>query len=263
MKRFTKIIAPVLAIMIGVSSCDKLPTTTTPTPTPTPTTPTAPTPVTPSVSGTYWGVMVALKMKFNYNVPQLGTPVSLDSDMGIATFYDGAGSSNLVDAGAVSLNSNSLTKQTNNSYSLTATTGMTPSTLNLSSGVQWSVGGGSSTPAINYTHTGSFPDYSGTVDTIIKKSEGLEVLLGSKISGADSVYVVIVTSSQTLIKRVGGNPAPAKATFTAAELSGLPTVTDNSAYLEIVPFKFAENTTGGKKYVYIKETAVLAAVDIN
>ncbi len=264
MKNLFKIAIPVLGIMLGVASCDKATTTTTPTPTtPTPTTPTAPTPVTPTVGGSYWGVMVALKMQFSYAVTGAPFPVSIDYDMGLANFYNGAGSSTLVDAGTVSINSNNLEKQTSGSYYLSATTGMTPSSLNLTSGVQWQVAGGNGIPSINYTHTGSFPGYSGTLPSEINRSQDLVIDLGSDVSGADSVYVVIITSSKQIIKAYNGNPAPAKATITASELGTLPAVSDNSAYLEIVPFTYKMPTISGKQFVAIKEAAVVASVKIN
>lgn len=264
MKRFTKMMIPVVALAIGFTSCDKTTTTPTPTPTPTPNpTPTAPTPVTPTPSGNYWGVMVALKMTFSYTMPQLPMPVSIDTDMGIATFYSAAGSSTLVDAGTVSINSNDLKKETNNSYTVTATTGLTPSTLNLGSSVQWNVSGAGSISSFSYNHSGSFPDYDGTLPTTINKSQDLQIDLGNDISGADSVYIVIITQSKQIIKAVGGNPAPAKATITASELSSLPTVSDGTAYIEVVPFRYAINTLSGKQYVFIKEQAVVGTVNIN
>lgn len=266
MKQLVKILVPVLAITLSVTSCDKEPTTTVPTiDTSTVDTPSSatPTPITPSTGNGIWGVMVALKMKYSYSNPQIPFPVETTSELGVASFYDNDnGSGNMVDAGKVSINSNELEKQSNHSYTLTATTGMTPSSLSLGSSVKWEVAGGNGIPAISYTHSGSFPAYSGTVPSEINKSNGLEIDLGSKVSGADSVYVVIVTSGQTIIKRYNASPAPSKATITASELSSLPTVDDNTAYLEVVPFTYKLNTTNGKRFAYIKETAVLSSVNI-
>lgn len=264
MKKLLKITIPVLGIMLGVASCDKGTTTTTPTTptTPTPTTPSAPTPMTPTVSGNYWGVLVALKMQFSYAVTGAPFPVSIDYDMGLANFYNGAGSGTLVDAGTVSINSNNLEKQTSGSYYLSATTGLTPSTLGLTSGVQWQVAGGNGIPSINYTHTGIFPAYSGTLPSEINRSQDLVIDLGSDVTGADSVYVVIITSNKQIIKAYDGNPAPAKATITASELGALPAVSDNTAYLEVLPFTYKTPTFNGKQFVSIKETAAVTSVTI-
>lgn len=262
MKQLFKVTIPALAIMLGVASCDKATTTPTTPTNPTPTTPTAPTPVTPAVGGNYWGVMVALKMEFSYTVTGAPFPVSLDYDMAVANFYNGAGSSTVVDAGTVSVNSNNLEKQTNNSYYVSATTGLTPSSLGYSNGVQWQVAGGNGIPSINYTHSGSFPEYSGTLPSEIDRSKDLEITLGSDVTGADSVYVVIITSDKQIIKAFDGNPAPAKATITASELGTLSAVSDNSAYLEVVPFTYAMPVISGKQFVAIKETASVATVNI-
>lgn len=269
MKKLVYIIAPAFMLMAGLSSCDKGTTTTTPTPTPTtPTTPTAPTPVTPQpTTGTgYWGVLVALQMNFAYSNAQLPMPVSVQSDLGVATFYDAAttGSANLVDAGKVSINGNDLTNNSN-SYNITATTGLTPSSLSLGSSVKWDVGGSSNVNAFSYTYTGAFPEYTGSTSlpTSIDRSKDLEISLGTKVQNADSVYVVIVTAGKQIIKAYDGNPAPSKATITASELSGLSAVSDNSAYLEVVPFKYILPTISGKKYVFIKEAAAVTAVNIN
>ena len=64
------------------------------------------------------------------------------------------------------------------------------------------------------------------------------------------------------MKSVVGKPAPATVTIKASELSGLPTVTDNTAYLEVVPFTYAYPSISGKGFVFIKETAVVSAVSI-
>src|SRR5690606_17608969 len=108
MKKLLKLAVPAFAIMLGVASCDKVDTTPS-TPSnnnPNPSTPAAPTPMTPSPTTDFWGIMVALKMEYSYNMSQLPMPVSLDYEMGVANFYSAAGSSSLVDAGSVSLNSN-------------------------------------------------------------------------------------------------------------------------------------------------------------
>lgn len=263
MKNLTKIIVPVVAIAFGITSCDKATTTTTPTTTtPTTTTPTSPTPVMPTINNSHWGAMIALKTKLAYTAPQLGTPITVETEMAVASFYDAIGSSNIVDAGTVTINDNALEKQTNNSYMVTATPGMTPSSLSLGNNVKWSVGGGSSTPAISYSHNGPFPDYKGTLPTEIDKSKDFEITLGSDVTGADSVYVVIISADKQIIKSYSGNPAPSKITIDASELSGLKTVSDNTAYLEVVPFTYVVKAQNGKDFVFIKETAALSAINI-
>lgn len=264
MNKFTKIMIPVVAIALGFTSCDKTPTTTTPTPTiDTPQTNAGPTPVTPNVGNGIWGVMVALEMRYSFNNPQLPVPVTTTSDIGVATFYDSDnGSGNIVDAGKVSVNSNDLEKQTNNSYTLTATTGLTPSSLNLGSNVQWDVAGGSGIPSINYSHSGTFPAFQGSIPTEVNRSAGFEIDLGSDVVGADSVYVVIVTSSKTITKAYTANPAPNKIKIDASELSSLPAIDDNTAYIEVLPFTYKIETLNSKRFVFIKEQAVVVSANI-
>lgn len=264
MKNLLKVIVPAVVVMFSFSSCDKDNTTTTPTTptTTTPTTPTAPTPPTPAVTGNYWGMMAAIQMKFSYTTPQLPTPVSITSDIGVAAFYSSKGNGNTLEsAGTVSVNGNALDMNTNNSYTLTATMGLTPSSLSLGSNVKWEATGSTNVNSLTYTHQGAFPDFTGTVPTSIDKSKDLTISLGSKLTGADSVYIVIVTSSNTLIKRFGGNAS--SATISATDLGTLPTVTDGTAYFEVVPFNYTTSTLNGKEYVFIKEAAVVSTVDIN
>lgn len=262
MKNFTKMLVPAIALAIGFTSCDKTTTTTpTPTPTPTPTTPTAPTPISPAPSG-YWGVLAAIEMEFTYNMPQLTIPVSITSDIASANFYSALTSGTLVDAGTVSVNDNDL-KNNSNSYSVTATTGMTPSSLNLGSTVAWKVGGSGAVSAFTYNHTGSFPTYNGTLPTSITKSSGLEIDLGTNVTNADSVYVVVVGfSGKTIIKAYEVDPTPVKATFTASDLSVLSAAADTSAYVEVVPFTYKPVSLNGKSYMFIKEKAAVAMVSV-
>lgn len=265
MKKLFNLFIPALAITFSVTSCDKDPVTTVPTIDTPKTTPTgaAPTPVTPQTGDGIWGAMIALKMQFSYSNPQIPMPVTTESQLGVASFYDSDnGKGTLVDAGTVAVNGYDLEKQTNNSYMENATTGLTPSTLDLGSTVKWEVAGGNGIPVINYSHSGGFPEYSGTLPTTITKANGLEIDLGSKVSGADSVYVVIVASSKQIIKAYGANPAPAKATISSSDLSGLPNVDDNTAYLEVVPFTYDITTISSKRFAFIKETAVVTGVNI-
>ena len=268
MKKLIKVMVPVLAIMLGVTSCDKLPTTTTPTTTtPTNTTPTSPTPVTPSPNGNYWGVLAAIQMEFAYSNPQIPVPVSIKSDIASASFFDGAGSSNLTGAGKVMVNNIELTNNSN-AYSVTATAGLTPATLNLTgSSIDWDVAGSGNVAAFSYSHTGAMPEYTGTssLPTTIDRSQNLDITLGSKVSNADSVYVLIITpnSSTPLMKAYSAKPAPAKATFTASELGGLSAVADNGAYVEVVAFKYAIATKNSRQYVFVKEYAAVSAATIN
>src|SRR5690606_10981135 len=121
-----------------------------------------------------------------------------------------------VDAGSVKVNDIALDNNSN-SYSKSASVGLEPSSLELSTGVKWSVGGSGSVTAFDYNYSGSFPDFDGTLATEIDKATGLDVSLGSDVSNADSVFVVIIDANGKMVsKSVKGNPAPAKVSFTSS-----------------------------------------------
>jgi hypothetical protein len=256
MKKFT---LAALTMLTLAASCTKeeTPATTTPT-TPASSSPTAPSP-TPS-GGDISGALISIKMA--YKVVQSGFEVPVNTEIGTAVFYSAPGSATMVDAGTVSVNTYSLDKAANNSYTKMGTMGLTPADLDLDGGSNWSVGGSGSVPAFTYNHTSSFPDYSGTVPTSVTKSSGLSMsFTSSNLSGADSVYVVVIGGSVTVTKSFAANAGTV--TISASDLSGLPTITDNKGMIEVCPFKYTFHTTGGKKYVAIKEQAIVKNININ
>ncbi|OSZ82722.1 hypothetical protein CAP35_05520 [Chitinophagaceae bacterium IBVUCB1] len=261
-----KLLLFVASAMIVFASCDKKTTTTTPTPTPTPT-PSGPTPPTPTPSGNdISGALISIKMDYSTQPTGSPIPISLISEIGTAVFYTTPGGTTFADAGTVSVNGTALEKQTNNSYNKLATTGMTPSSLNFGSGSSskssWSVGGAGSVAAFSYDHMGTFPNYSGTLPTSVTKSSGVTLTLNSStVSGADSVYVVIAAGSSSFTK--GYSATAGSITISTSDLSSLPTVSDNTALMQVCPFKYLINTIGGKKYVFIKEQAIVKNININ
>lgn len=262
MKKLIQLVVPMALVVFGLSSCDKDDNPTPTTTTPTPTTPTAPTPPTPGISGDYYGLMAAIQMEFSYSNPQIPQPVSINSELGVASFYTNPSSIERKDAGTVKVNNEALEKQTGNSYFINATPGLTPSTLNLTSGVSWDVSGSADVAAFSFTHTGTFPDYTGTLPTSIDKSQDLEITLGSNVTNADSVLVVIVPPSGSVIMHTFASNI-AKAVVPSADLNGLPGVSDNTAYLEVIPYTYEIDTKNGKRYVFVKEKAVVTGVNIN
>ncbi|MBS1772749.1 MAG: hypothetical protein JST82_07810 [Bacteroidetes bacterium] len=262
MKKYTQVTLAAALLLLGAASCQKKET---PAPTtPTTTTPTTPTPVSPTPTGSnIYGALVAIKM--DYTITQAGVTVPFNNEIGSAIFYSAPGSSTFVDGGSVSVNNKALDKQSNNSYMKMANSGTTPSSLDLdNSGVAWSVSGnsGNGVPAITYTHSGSFPNYSATMPTSITKSSGISFTFSSStLTGADSVYVVIASGSKSLTKSYLATAGTV--TISASDLSGFATVSDNSALLEVCPFKYIINTYSGKQYVFIKEQAVVRNININ
>jgi len=256
-----------IAFMVLAASCNKddkdTPTPSDPDPvdstvTPTPTAPTAPTPAVANVYGT----LVSVSMKYSYTNSMVPMPVSIESEVAVAAFPTALNSSTLADAGTVSVNSITLEKADNNAYYKSASVGMTPATLDFTTGSSWSVGGSGSVAGFTYNHTGDFPEYTGDLPTTITKSSDLVIDLGtSHVSDADSVYIVVAAGNTFVQKSVAGNAS--SATITSAELAGLPDVSDNTALIEVVPFRIDFETFNGKVYAFIKERAVVSSVNID
>jgi len=246
-----------LALTLGSCKKDDSPAT------PTNTTPTPPSPTITRVGSTVMaGTLASIRMSYEYTVPQVNMTVPIEIESAVAAFV-GSSAGALVDAGAVSVNTNALDKASNNAYVKAGnfsatTTGQSGTSLGFENGSSWNVAGSSSVPAFTYNHTSSMPDYSGTLPTSITKSAGLTVALNS-VSNADSIYVLIAAGNKQLLKRVG---RAASVSFTAAELGTLPTVTNNTALIEVVPFRYIVVTQGGKPYAFVKEYAAVGNVNI-
>ena len=255
-------------LLLTVSSCtkDKEPTPTTPT-TPTTTTPTSPTAPTPTVAGVH-GAMVAVQTDFAYTM--MGQTIPLNTEMAVAAFWTNVGDANMVDAGAVSINGKALTKNANNSYTVVAgIPNQDPATLELDGDISWNVAGNSTTGVQGHTYNISstvypFPTYTQTIPTDITKANGLVLNFTSTTTGnADSVYVVIISGSQSFMKAYKGNAG--NVTITASDLNALPASSSTSlAYIEIVPWRVVGyQTLMGKTYAYVNEKAIIRTINLN
>jgi hypothetical protein len=263
-----KITLTVAALILLAASCKKTDTTTTTTPTTTTPTTTGPTAATPSFGNTsnLSGALISVEMKYTSQPTGSPIPIDLVSEIGTAVFYNPAGSGTSVDAGTVSVNTINLDKATNNSYSKLATTGLTPATLNLITGSpatsSWSIGGSSSVAAFTYDHVTAFPSFTGTMPASITKASGVSFTFNSStVTGADSVIVVIAAGSSSFTKSY--SKTAGTITISASDLSGFPTVSDNSATLEVCPYNVIEVTKNGKNYFAVKEQATVKNININ
>lgn len=258
MKKFIYTLVPALALIVSVASCDKAKETPEPkTPDPKPSSPAPYTPTPNNVDG----LLTAVNMVMT--IQQMGITVPVNSEMGYASFWNTPGT--LLEGGTVKLNNIELEKQSGNSYTKIATTGSTPADLDFSSGVDWNVTGnsGNGVPAITYSHGTTFPDYSGpAVPTSVTKSAGVTLsFTSSNVSNADSVYVVIAAGSVQVTKAFAPNAG--SVTITAAELSNLPNVSDNTGLFQIVPTKVVVQNFGSKKYAFVKQQANMGYININ
>ena len=254
------------AMIVLTTSCDKKTTTTTPTTT-TPTTTTSPTPPspTPTASDLYGG-LVSIKMEYNSQPAGSPIPITLNTELASAFFNITPGGTTFADAGTVSVNTYNLDKATNNSYTKMATVGQTPSSLDFGDGTSaksaWTVGGSGSVAGFSYSHNIAFPDYSGTLPSSITKSSGASFTFNSSsLSGADSVIVFIASGSTSFSKTYAANAGTV--TISASDLASLTAVSDNTALLEVCPYKYNFVTLNSKKYVFIKEQAVVKNININ
>ena len=208
------------------------------------------------------GALISIKMKYTSQPTGAPMPVDLESQIGAAVFYSAAGGTTKVAAGGVTVNNNTLEKQTDNSYMKWAYTGGTPSTLGFATTSKWEITGNSDVAAFTYDHSSSFPDYSPAVPSSITKANGITFTFNSQtLDATDSVYVVIAAGSKTITKSYAGNAGTV--TIPASELSSLPTISDNSGVLEVCPFRWVEQVFNGKNYVFIKEQAIVRSININ
>jgi len=263
----TSLYLSTMIIMLGLlSSCKKLTNVNKSNPVP-------PTP-TITVPGVYDGSLVSVRTFFSFDVtkfspiklPVAVPPIDLQLETATALFYNGGTS--VVDAGAVSVNSFSLTKASNNAYfrnSFDAGNYTSGLDMNFSSGSSWNVGGASAVTAFTYNHTDAFPSYSGlsSLPETINKSSNLSLNITS--SNADSVFVAIISGSTTasgsVIKRYG--PTATNITISSADLAPLTTTGSNGiAYLEIIPWRYKMVTLNSKNYVFMKLAAYVKNVKI-
>ncbi len=193
-----------------------------------------------------YGVMAAVKSVSYTTVAGITVPVEVNT--AVAAFSSSMGSSTFVDAGTVTINSKSLTKSSNNAYAYQNLTDP------LSFGtVTWNVAGSGSVPAISYTDNKPFPDYSGfsSLPSTITRSAGLTVSLGSAVSNADSIYVIVTDyDKHTLIKRLAGNAA--QCVIGASELAGF---TAGQGMLQVVPWSYKDEDFNDKKFYFVLEAA--------
>lgn len=249
---------PVIAAVVltgTLGSCTKKTTTPT-TPTTTTSSTTTPTPAVGSVDG----VLVSLRL--DVVTVTMGIPVSISNENATASFYTATGGTTMADAGAVSVNSIALAKQSNNTYYKTSGVGMTPADLDFNSNnSNWSVAGAGGVAGFTYNHSVSFPDFTGTVPDSIARASSLTVSLSGKVSNADSVILFIAAGSSSVYRTVSGSAT--SVTIPASELSALPVVTNKTAIVEVVPYRVTMSTQGGKNYAFIKEYAAVKMVNIN
>lgn len=173
-------------------------------------------------------------------------------DIGTAVGIFMNGTTDLVNVGTVSVNSQNLSMSSNNAYTFTPSQTL-PTGLDFSS-TNWAVAGGSGHAAFTYDASSlTFPSGSAiTSPATVKKADGY-TLTCSTVSGADSTLFMIGNVSKTI---VGSSNSCA---FSASELSGL---SAGTSVVMIVPYKLMQATINGKNYYFGKERVNQLAVTI-
>lgn len=210
--------------------------------TPTASTPTGSTTPIPSNAD---GVMWAIRSTSSFQ----GFAIEIGTAVGI--FMNGT--TDLVNVGTVSVNSENLTASSNNAYTFTPNQ-TSPTGLDFSNSTDWSVSGGNGHAAFTYDASSLvFPTGSAiTSAATVTKANGY-TLTCSSVSGADSTLFLIGNVSKTV-------PGSANScTFSASELSGL---SAGTSVVMIVPYKLMQATINGKNYYFGKERVNQLAVTI-
>jgi hypothetical protein len=193
-----------------------------------------------------YGALVAVRSVSYTTVA--GMTIPLEVNTAVAAFPTTMGGSTFADGGTVTLNGKGLTKSSNNAYvyqNLTDPLSFSTQT--------WNVSGSSSVPAINYTENRPIPDYSGfsSLPATITKSAGVTISLGSAVTNADSIYVVVTDyDKHSILKRLGGNAG--ECVFSASELAGF---TAGQGMVQVCPWNFKSEDFSSKKFYFIIESA--------
>lgn len=254
MKKASKYFVLLIMASVLFTSCNKEDEDEDTTPDPTPAA--APSNPIPAPAGAN-GALVAIQTA-NYISTPLGT-IYQPLGIGVAVYGD-LSASTFQDAGAITLNTNALTKQTNNSYvytpSATNTTG-----IEFDSGINWTVAGNSGSGAPQFSHSAAKqmptgPNYTGST-TIARNSE-FTLSSSVSIANADSVIYQLISPSGNVLKTVPGGTN--SVTFTAAEMGGLGA---GQGYLQIVPYNIEPATYGGKTFYFINEAVLTKSVTFN
>jgi hypothetical protein len=203
-----------------------------------------------------YGTLAAVATTTYQLVSGMNIPVQLN--LGVAAFY-ASGSGSMTDGGTVTINGKALTKQSNNSYVYQSLT----DPLSFSGAISWNVSGSSSVPAISYSNDRPVPTYSDytSLPSTVTRSAGFTVSLSGKVSGADSIYVVLIGSgSSVIIKHVGG--AASGCVFSASDLSGMNAT--STGIIEVCPWNYKSEDFSSKKFYFVNEAAyVKTGVTIN
>lgn len=197
-----------------------------------------------------YGVLIGINTVTYTNM--MGMEIPNEIGTAAAIFPSAPGSSTLVDAGAVSVNTKALTKQTGNSYVLipnqTDVTG-----VDFSAGSSWEVSGSSSVGAFAHTFS-TFPSNPKITSSVneVSLSSGYTFTLQNSNATADSVLFILASNGEYVSKTLAGGATTA--TFSASELATL----KPSSYglIQVTPYKIDSAIKNGNKYYFVNQVTV-------
>lgn len=184
---------------------------------------------------------------------QSGFTIDSEVGTGVAVFTENAGV-NYLEAGTVSLNSNTLTKNDNNSYTFIPSQSA-PTGITFGTDVDWNATGGA-WPSFTASSSVGFSTVSDISSGDVSLSSDY-TLNCSSIANADSVYFGIYGPDNSEYVIVDGNTT--SYTFTASQISALGA---GQGFVQIVGLKYDPQTVGSKDYWLINETVRTKSVTI-
>lgn len=232
------------AVSVSISSCNTSDE---------PETPTDPAsnPPTPTFTEGF-GTLAAVKTVTTFD-PGFGVPVQeIVLGLGSAGFTNGTDYTNLIDAGTVTLEGESLDRFDNNAYAYQPTQ-TNPTGIDFSGTPSWEVSGSAGVPAFTHTTNIGFPTLGAITSSTTIPGTGDYTLTVSNVSGSDSVYFML-----------GGvvhieNPNATSSTFTEAEIDGMGT---GASFAQVAPYKFESATYSSKQFYFVTETVKTQSVTI-
>jgi hypothetical protein len=209
---------------------------------PTPTTP-QPTGYNPTYTGEF-GLLVGIKTVSTTSMPFVGD-VDVELNTAVAVFSNNGGST-FLNAGGVTANGETLTKQTNNQYVYTpAVTNLEG--INFGSQIEW-IGTGGDWPSFNIINATPFPTLGKVPNDNVNTSNDF-TLTTESVTGSDSLYYAVYGPQGSIFTLKPGNVT--SHTFTSTEMG---TIGKGQGYVQVTAIKYNPQVVGGKNYWILNET---------
>ncbi|MCF8461446.1 MAG: hypothetical protein K9G46_12040 [Flavobacteriales bacterium] len=202
--------------------------------------------------GVGYGTLAAVQTVTTFD-PGFGVPIQeIILGVGSAGFTDGVDYANLIDAGTITLEGESLTKFDNGAYAYSPNN-TNPTGIDFSGNPSWEVSGSGSVPAFSHTTSIGFPTLGTITSSTTIPGTGDYVLTVSNLSGADSVFFMLGGISHT---EAG---TATSSTFTEAEINTMGT---GANFMQVAPYRWEMATKSGKDFYFVTEAVKTQSVTI-